>query len=64
MNVKTETVTAPVLRRVTLELPVERAVALADVLMNHLTWDETAAEDDIAALYGALKRGDSTSEEN
>ena len=55
MRIKTETITSPV-RRVTLELPVERANALARAIDQNITWSHTDVEDELAELYDALER--------
>lgn len=50
-----ETISAPV-RRVTIELPVDRAQALARAIDLHINWCDTDVEDELTALYRALRR--------
>lgn len=41
-------------RRVVIELPEERALALSRVLNQHMVWDKTEAHAELSALHEAL----------
>ena len=53
MKFTTETTTVPA-RRVTVDLSVERAEALARAIDSNIVWDETDVTDELVALYSAL----------
>lgn len=46
--------TTPNVRRVVIELPEDRAKALATVIDEQIVWSETNAEDELEALHAAL----------
>jgi hypothetical protein len=42
-------------RRVVIELPESRAIALATAIDSNITWDATEVADELNALYWALR---------